>query len=249
MAREDLLARTFVELADVWVDDLNQAHVSQMVVDRCLQLFATSAAGILLSSVENHLRIAASSGDQMRRAQLFELQVGEGPCLDCYRTGRPVVSADLSRRRRAWPRFVPVAAAAGFRSVHAVPMRVPDRIIGTLNLFGAEVGTLSAADILAAEALAQATAFTIQRGWPSAHAEGVLDKVRLVRHDQLVIEQAKGVLAGRAGIPLDEAMKRVERYAHHHDLDLLAVCHQIVNGDLNLITYPETSLQRRRTGH
>jgi GAF domain-containing protein len=248
MAREDLLARTFVELADIWDDDFNQAHVSEMVVSRCIQLFATSAVGILLSSPANHLRISACSDDQMRRALLFELKIGEGPSLDCCRTGRSVVSADLSRRRRDWPRFVPVAAAAGFRSVHAVPVRVPDRIFGSLNLFGAEVGTLSAADVLAAEALAQATAFAILRERRPGHAEAGLDNVRLLRDDQLVIEQAKGVLAGRAGIRLDEAKKRIERYAHHHNLDLMAVCHQIIDGDLSLITYPETSLQRRRSG-
>jgi hypothetical protein len=247
MAREDLLARTFVDLADVWTDDSNQAHVSQMVVGRCLQLFATSAAAIVLSGAETQLRISACSGDQMRRTQLFELQIGEGPCFDCYRTGRSIISADLSRQSREWPRFVPVAMKAGFRSVHALPLRVPDRTIGSLNLFGAEIGILSNADILAAEALAQATAFTILRERFSGPAEAILGNLRLSSDDHLVIEQAKGVLAGRARIHLDEAMKRIERYAHHHDLDLVAVCHQIVDGDLSLITYPESSVQRRRS--
>jgi GAF domain-containing protein len=229
LAREDLLARTFVQLADAWVDDGDLGHVSQMVIHRCIELFSTSAAGILLSDADGHLRVAASSSQQMQRAQLYELRVGEGPCIDCYRTG------------------LHVRLAAGFRSVNAVPVRVRDQVIGSLNLFGTEVGTLNDPDLLAAQALAQATAFTILRQRLTA-AAAVDGQFRLVGDDQLVVEQAKGVLAGRAGIGIDEARQRIERYAHHHGLELAAVCQEIVAGTLSLLTFPETHAQRHHRG-
>ncbi|WP_301182493.1 hypothetical protein [Subtercola boreus] len=34
-------------------------------------------------------RLAASSSERIRNIELFELQVNEGPCLDCFRTGHP----------------------------------------------------------------------------------------------------------------------------------------------------------------
>jgi hypothetical protein len=247
LAREDLLARTFVQLADAWVDDGDLGHVSQMVIHRCIELFSTSAAGILLSDADGHLRVAASSSQQMQRAQLYELRVGEGPCIDCYRTGLHVSAPTLEDSRARWPRFAPVGLAAGFRSVNAVPVRVRDQVIGSLNLFGTEVGTLNDPDLLAAQALAQATAFTILRQRLTA-AAAVDGQFRLVGDDQLVVEQAKGVLAGRAGIGIDEARQRIERYAHHHGLELAAVCQEIVAGTLSLLTFPETHAQRHHRG-
>ncbi len=246
MAREDLLARTFVELADAWVDDFDLAKLSEMVSRRCMALFATSA-GILLCDADGHLRISASSSDRMQRAQLYQLKVGEGPCLDCFRTGEPVSNPDLARSRPSWPRFTPVGLAAGFRSVHAVPVRSRDHVVGSINLFGSETGSLSHADLLASQALAHATALTILRQRrPEGTGSGPDPARPAPREDQFVVEQAKGVLAGRAGIPIDEARRRIERYAHHHNLDLLAVCRDVVAGNLTLVTFPETRGQGRR---
>lgn len=49
MDREDLLARTFVELADTLVDDFDLVEVTQMLVERCVRLFDATAAGLLLA--------------------------------------------------------------------------------------------------------------------------------------------------------------------------------------------------------
>jgi GAF domain/ANTAR domain len=243
MAREDLLARTFVDLADVWPDDFDLARVSTMVAQRCTQLFDASAAGVLLADANGHLRVSGSSSHRMHRTELFQAQSGEGPCFDCYQAGKPVVGPDLSRTRRRWPHFTPVAMAAGYRAVHAVPVRVRDHVIGALNLFRTETGHLSGADMLAAQALAQATAFTILRQPPAGESAG---PPRPALDDQLVVEQAKGVLAGRAGVSIDEAFDRIRRYARHHDLDLVSVCHDIVDGTLTLVTSVEASAKRHR---
>src|SRR5207247_1671601 len=69
-------------------------------------------------------------------------QADEGPCLDCFRTGRPVAVADLSAATGRWPRFVAEARERGFGAVHALPMRLRTDVIGALNLFGAEAGAL-----------------------------------------------------------------------------------------------------------
>lgn len=246
MAREDLLTQTFVELADVWVDDGDLTHVGQLIAQRCVQLFNASAAGILLADSNGHLRVSASTNAQMHDTQLHELRAREGPCLDCYRTGQPVVAPDLALTHRCWPRFAPVALAAGFRSTHAVPVRVRDHVIGALNLFRADVGNLSDADMLAAQALAQATASTILRQRPRQNIPVDASQRRPALEDQLTIEQAKGALAGRTRISIDEANSRLRRYADHHELELTDVCQQVLAGTLSLLTLAETRMLRRR---
>jgi hypothetical protein len=119
--REDLLSRTFVELADTLVDAFDVVDLLTLLVDRCVEILDVSAAGLMLAAPEGDLRLAASSSETMRIVELFELQSQEGPCLDCYRTGEPVLNEDLTTVDGRWPNLAPVALDAGFRSVHALP--------------------------------------------------------------------------------------------------------------------------------
>ena len=138
MPRETLLARTLVELADTLVADFDVVDLLTRLVDRCVDVLDIGAAGIMLAAPDGGLRVMASSSEAMRVLELFEVQGQEGPCLDCYRTGQSVVNQDLATVDGRWPRFAPEALAVGFRSVHALPMRLRRETIGSLNLFTAD---------------------------------------------------------------------------------------------------------------
>ena len=140
MPREEKLARTLVELADTLVADFDVVELLTLLADRCVEVLDVEAAGLMLVAPEGDLRVMASSSEAMRVLELFELQAQEGPCLDCYRTGEPVVNQDLATVDGRWPRFAAEALAAGFHSVHALPMRLRGVVIGALNLFSVEPG-------------------------------------------------------------------------------------------------------------
>src|SRR5688572_25704106 len=116
MQREALLARTFVELADTLVDDFDVVELLTLLAHRCVELLDVAAAGLMLVSPEGDLRVVASSSEEMRLVEVFELQSEEGPCPDCFRTGEPALHEDLTEESSRWPTFRPVALAAGFRS-------------------------------------------------------------------------------------------------------------------------------------
>jgi hypothetical protein len=90
-----------------------------------------------MSQVASDCPARGSAGAARGNVELFELQSLEGPCPDCYRTGQPALNHNLEGLDGRWPRFAPVALEAGFRSVHAVPMRLRGATIGALNLFRA----------------------------------------------------------------------------------------------------------------
>src|SRR5437870_1472652 len=154
MARETLLAKTFVELADSLVADFDVVELLTVLAARCVDVLDVDAAGLMLLSPDGDLRVMASSSEAMRVLELFELQSQEGPCLDCYRTGQAVVNQDLTAVDGRWPRFDTEALAAGFRSVHALAMRLRGTVIGALNLFHVEPGEMRQVDVDAAQALA-----------------------------------------------------------------------------------------------
>ncbi len=100
----------------------------------------STPAGLMLVGPDGDLRVMASSSETMRLLELFELQSEEGPCLDCYRSGQPSRIEDLAAVDGRWPRFAAEALAAGFHSVHALPLRLRSAVIGALNLFHVEAG-------------------------------------------------------------------------------------------------------------
>src|SRR5690349_18467252 len=139
---EQQLAEAFVEMADTLVDDFDLMDFLHQLTDRCVELLNVSAAGLLLTDQRGALRLVAASTEQTRLLELFQLQTDQGPCVDCFRAGRPVAVADLAAATDRWPRFVAAARQTGFASIHALPMRLRTDIIGALNLFGTQPGNL-----------------------------------------------------------------------------------------------------------
>jgi transcriptional regulator with GAF, ATPase, and Fis domain len=158
---ENLLIRTLVELADNLVDDFDVVDLLTLLADRCVEVLDVAAAGVMLAAPSGALQVVASSSEAMRVLELFELQADQGPCVDCYATGEPVVNVDLAAADTRWSRFASEAVAAGFGSVHALPLRLRGRTIGALNMFRADQGTLDASDVSAAQGLADIATIAI----------------------------------------------------------------------------------------
>src|SRR5512146_63906 len=148
-----LLSETFVELTDTMVDDFDVIDFLHVLTDRSVVLLDVSAAGLLLADPRGELRVVAASSEAARLLELFQLQNDQGPCLDCFRSGRPVAAVDLGADRR-WPRFAAAAGQAGFAAVQALPMRLRDQVIGALNLFRATPGAFDPASVRIGQALA-----------------------------------------------------------------------------------------------
>ncbi len=234
MAREDLLAQTFVQLADSLVDDFDIIELLTMLADRCVELVDADAAGILLADGGGNLRLMAASSEQVRLLELFQLQNEEGPCLEAHSTGLMVTHTDLAGADERWPRFAPEAVMAGFGSVYALPLRLRSTVIGALNLFRALSAPMDEADVRMAQALADVASIAILQD--QAVRESVLRAGQLQHalDSRVAIEQAKGMLAERANVDMDEAFVRLRSYARAHRLQLTAVARQLVTGTLSL---------------
>lgn len=231
----EALAQAFVTLADTLVDDYDVVDLLDNLVRSSVDLLDATAAGLLLDDQRGGLAVVASSTEETRLLEVFQLQTGEGPCLDCVRTATAVTSADLSLERERWPRFVPAAEAAGFRSVAAVPMRLRGQVVGGLNLFsGPDTPPLGESERALAQALADvATIGILQQR--SVHRSVVMaEQLQHALNSRVVIEQAKGVLAERNGLNMEAAFAMLRRYARDHNAKLTEVALRVVRGDADL---------------
>ena len=233
MPREVLLARALVELADTLVDDFDVVDLLVQLVERCVEVLDVSAAGLMLVAPEGDLRLAASSSEAMRVVELFELQSQEGPCMDCYHAGEPVVNQDLAVVNGRWPNFAPVALEAGFRSVHALPLRLRGQVIGAVNLFRTDGGALDEIDVLAGQALADMATIAILQHRAAAESHVLNEQLNFALNSRIVIEQAKGVVSERASIDMEESFSRLRSYARSHNLRLRDVAQQVIDRTLD----------------
>jgi GAF domain-containing protein len=229
-SRESLLTSTFVELADTLVDEFDIVELLTMLAGRCVQVLDVAAAGLMLVAPERELRVVASSSEAMRRVELFELHAQEGPALDCYRTRKPVLNQHLGEVNRRWPRFEAFALDAGFRSVHALPMRLRGEVIGALDLFGTDRAEMLEANTVAGQAFADVAAISVTQHRALLKVQAVNGQLRHALQSRILIEQAKGIVAERAGATIEEAFARMRNYARNHNLKLVDVAGTIIDG-------------------
>jgi len=226
------LAQVFVELADTLVEEFDVVDLLQMLTERCVELLHADAAGLMLADERGNLRLMASSTERMRLVELFELQVDEGPCRDCYLTGRAVTNVSLSDANDRWPVFTAAAMAAGFDRTHALPMRLRGRVIGALNLFTDEAVDLSDDDIAIGQAMADVATIGLLNERNLREQTVLSEQLQTALHSRVLIEQAKGVLAARTGVGVDAAFTRMRDHARHTGLTLTSVATAVVDGSL-----------------
>ena len=232
MTREGVLARTLVELADTLVDDFDVVELLTRLADRCVEVLDVQAAGIMLAAPDGQLRVMASSSETMRVLELFEIQAQEGPCLDSHRTGRPVVNQDLAVVDGRWPRFAAEAMAAGFQSVHALPMRLRGSVIGALNLFRVGPGQMSPTDIEVAQAFADVATIAILQHRAAQEAQVINEQLTHALNSRVVIEQAKGMVAERLNLDMEASFQVLRAHARNHNLRLADVADAVIGGTL-----------------
>jgi hypothetical protein len=245
MTREQRLSRVFVELADTLVAPFDVIDFLQNLTERAVELLEVDAAGLMLTDQRGRLCVVASSAESARLVEIFELQNSEGPCLDCFHTGAQVVNLDPGQMRARWPQFSAAAAALGFRSAHALPMRLRERVIGAINLFARTGAALGPDDVAVGQAMADIATIGLLQERAGREQHVLAEQLQAALNSRIMIEQAKGVLAERAQTSPDEAFVLMRAHARNQNRRLTEVAAGLLDGTLQL--QPESDRQSRST--
>jgi len=218
--RDAGIAEQFVILADTLVDDYDVVELLDGLARVCVELLGATASGLLLVDQRGGVQPIAASSERAHLLELLQLQNVEGPCVDCISTGRPVDVEDLADLVPRWGRFAPAALAAGFRSVHALPLRLRSEVIGGLNLFCGPGDALTPEDLRVGQALADvATIGILQQR--SAHRQSVLaEQLQAALSSRIAIEQAKGVIAQHGNVDMDAAFQLLRTFSRERNRKL-----------------------------
>ena len=228
--RERQLAATFVELADTLVTGFDVTDFLHGLANRSVQLLDADAAGLMLADQRGSLEVIASSTEELRMVELFQLQHDQGPCLECFQTGQPVHEADLSAASGRWPLFAPAATEAGFAAVQALPMRLRDEVIGAMNMFMRTPGRLDETGVQVGQALADVATIGLLHERNLRSQEVLAEQLQGALNSRVAIEQAKGVLAERLGLDMGEAFNLLRSQARQQNRRLTELADAVACG-------------------
>jgi len=240
-----LLSRTFVELTDTMVAGFDVIDFLHVLTSRSVELLGVSAAGLLLADPRGELRVVAASSEAARLLELFQLQSDQGPCLDCFRFGQPVTVTDLPAQADRWPRFAAGARDAGFTAVQALPMRLREQVIGALNLFRAAPRPFDPAGISIGQALTDVATISLLHERSVRRADTLNEQLQTALNSRVIIEQAKGKLAERLGIDVDQAFSLLRDRARTSNRRLSDLARAFVDGT-EALTGPAAGTSRQR---
>jgi GAF domain-containing protein len=231
--REQSLVAAFVRLADTLVADYDVIDLFHGLCADCVELLGADAAGLMLGNQRGALQVVSASEEAAQLVELFQLQADQGPCLDCYATSTQVEAGNLAAAADRWPRFVARAREHGFGAVHALPMRLRGQTIGALNLFHRDPHAMPAGELAVGQALADVATIAILSDRSTREREQLTEQLQAALHSRVIIEQAKGILAERGHIALDEAFTRMRAHARATQQRLSDLARGVIDNTLD----------------
>jgi transcriptional regulator with GAF, ATPase, and Fis domain len=229
--REHRIARTFVELADTLVDEFDLTGFLHMLVEHSVDLLGVAAAGVSLDDQHGGVRMAAASSERAELLEVFAAETHGGPCVECLRTGLPVISTNLAADAQRWPRYAEAARECGFGAVHAVPMRRRREVIGVLSLLDTHADGVDQTTSELGQALADAATIGILQQRSIKHSQELTEQLQTALNTRVIIEQAKGMLAAsRLDITPDQAFTALRGFARAHHVKLTVLAQGVVDG-------------------
>ena len=230
--RERGVASAFVAIANRLALGFDVVDLMTRLTTDCARLLDVASAGLLLADGRGTLHILAASSEATRELELFQLQREQGPCLDCFHSGEPVLVGDLRAHADRWPDFVGAATEAGFASVHALPMRLYSNMLGALGLFGTSVGDLNPDDVELGQALADVASVALVQDRRITDKNLLADQLQHALNSRVVIEQAKGFVAQVGGLDMDQAFALLRQFSRNHNQRLTDVARAVVTRQL-----------------
>jgi GAF domain-containing protein len=222
------LTRVLSEFARLLVRDYEVSDALQDLVDGVTEVLGISGAGVSLLEGER-LRFATAASDAVAVLERIQEEGQSGPCVEAHESGQPVLVADLREQSERWPALNQGAAEVGMRAVAGIPMRLNGTRVGALNLYNDQAHEWSDEEIGASRVLADLATGYVANASRVDRLQHTAEQLQVALDSRLIIEQAKGLLAGERSISMEQAFSILRGHARSHNASLRAVADAVVN--------------------
>jgi GAF domain-containing protein len=201
----------------------------QQVVDAAKALFRADGAGLMLIGEGEVLRWVTATDPRAQVMEAAQERLGEGPCVEAFERGTPQLIPDTAAEER-WPELTKVLRHDGVHAVLSVPVEVAQGTVGSLNFYLAEPHEWDHSERNAAEVYGRLAGALLGSALTAELQGRLIEQLQWALDHRILIEQAKGVLMGRDGIPADVAYQRMRSAARSSRRPVAEVAQIVVDG-------------------
>jgi hypothetical protein len=191
------------------------------------RVVGADSAGLLLTADDNELELLSATSHRAAELEIYQLQVGEGPCQDSVHRAEQVRCTSTTEMLERWPTFGRTAVAAGYRSAHAAPMLWHGRAIGGINYFFSDERGLDDEYSALAQAFADVATIAIVHSGGLSPTE-LVQATKAALRGRTAIEQAKGVLAYEKAVDMSTAYHLLRDEARKRRTTLTQVAEDVI---------------------
>lgn len=199
-----------------------------------LDVFPVSGASV--STVGDLLGSETLAASDQLAARLDELQfdLGEGPCWDAVKSGRPVLEPDLRNHPNTiWPAFTAAIIRDDVRSIFAFPLTVGPLRMGAIDLYSLAPVSLDRRQARQADAMAGVVSrHVLRRALTAVGQEG---EGTGTAYSRRLLHQATGVVLAQLDISADDARLVIQGHAFAESRPVMDVAQDILEGRLNFV--------------
>jgi GAF domain-containing protein len=233
LVANDKLVEVLKSFARTMVHDYAIDELLDTLCKEINAVLEVDGAGVMLEDEQGALRFVAASDDLIRSIEALQIELGEGPCLRAYQTGKQVVINDL-QTDELFPRFSVRALAAGMAAVHSFPLVADDTVVGALNMYASQPSALDEPGTEAGQLLADIATSYILNARTLAESHKLTGQLQRALDSRVVIEQAKGKLSEQLGVSVTEAFEVMRSHARNRGRKLRDVAVEVLEGTLKL---------------
>lgn len=193
-------------------------NVAVMLEQLCMaavKLLGASGVGVSVMADGGSSGFAAASDLPSRELEELQFSLGEGPCIDAFNAGRPVLVPDLSDgMQRRWPGYVPAALDRGVKAIFAFPIHIGGSRLGVLDVSRDTPGLMTSEQVGRAVTFADTALVLILDGQYRAPVGAVPEGFDQAPGFRAEIAQAQGMIMIQLGISITEALVRLRAYSY-----------------------------------
>jgi GAF domain-containing protein len=220
-----------LELLAKFASDLARGRDSgeslkQLALELGADLGAFGVSASLLA--DDVLRCVASTAAPLVNVEQLQEDQQLGPGVNAARRGTIIVVDDLPTRAGEWPDFVSEAKRAGISALMALPLRASGQLLGTICVYFAAVPTWRASELAAAMGFADLVAYLLENATERGARDELIAQLRRALETRIVIEQAKGIIAAKRSVGVEEAFEIMRKYARDRNASVHVVAASVV---------------------
>ena len=198
-------------------------HIAEFAVQA---IPGAEGAGLTMLDDDRPQTVVASA-EFVQSVDDVQYGLGEGPCLLAVATRQTQTSGSLGGERR-WPRFGPRVGRMGVHSVLSLPLLLPDRVVGALNVYAHEKDAFGPEAVRIGELFARPAAVSVHNAQVLAQSQRLAIQLGEALTSRAVIDQALGILMSRTGAGPEDAFNRLRTMSQSQHLKVAEVARTLV---------------------